>query len=99
MPHHKRWSHSRITPAERPGKTALRIPTTPCAPGAAWLRTSFVNASSCMSKKQNFQSRRDFLKLCGIAGLGVAAPLSFGNLIGAEPKETAPYEGPYYVVF
>jgi uncharacterized protein (DUF1501 family) len=40
--------------------------------------------------------RRDFLKLCGLAGLGVAAPLSG---IGASRKEPEPYEGSYYVVF
>jgi hypothetical protein len=38
--------------------------------------------------------RRDFLKLCGSAGLGFAAPL--GLRAQAEP---APYEGPFYVVF
>lgn len=40
--------------------------------------------------------RRDFLKLCGLAGLGVAAPIlrSF-----ARPPRDEPYGGPYYVVF
>ncbi len=42
--------------------------------------------------------RRDFLKLCSLAGLGVAAPLRFPLLAGAAEKN-APYEGPYYVVF
>ncbi|MFT4549206.1 MAG: hypothetical protein ACI8XO_002845 [Verrucomicrobiales bacterium] len=40
--------------------------------------------------------RRDFLKLCGLAGLGVAAPLTG---IGASRKEPEAYDGPYYVVF
>lgn len=52
-----------------------------------------------MSKKQNFQSRRDFLKLCGIAGLGVAAPFVFPGTSGAATPDASPYEGPYYVVF
>lgn len=39
--------------------------------------------------------RRDFLKLCSLAGLGVAVPRS----LRASEKETPPYEGPYYVVF
>src|SRR5215510_12723564 len=37
--------------------------------------------------------RRDFLKLCGLAGLGVAFPIR-----AAEPKDEG-YPGPYYVVF
>src|SRR5947208_8312085 len=40
--------------------------------------------------------RRDFLKLCGLAGLGVAIPLR--SVRAAEPKDE-PYAGPYYVVF
>ena len=52
-----------------------------------------------MNKKHNFQSRRDFLRLCGMAGLGVAAPLWFPGTSRAESREPAPYEGPYYVVF
>ncbi len=39
--------------------------------------------------------RRDFLKLCGLAGLGVAAPLSFSRAASTD----AGYEGPFYVVF
>src|SRR5689334_149627 len=42
--------------------------------------------------------RRDFLKLCGLAGLGVAAPLRFPLPAGAAEKNE-PYPGPYYVVF
>lgn len=40
--------------------------------------------------------RRDFIKLCGLAGLGVAAPL---NVVRAATKEPDPYEGPYFAVF
>jgi hypothetical protein len=39
--------------------------------------------------------RRDFLRLCGAAGLGLAAPVS----LEARQAEPAPYDGPYYVVF
>lgn len=42
--------------------------------------------------------RRNFLKLCGLAGLGLALPVGFAE----EPAEEAtnePYAGPYYVVF
>jgi hypothetical protein len=46
----------------------------------------------------NNKSRRDFLKLCGLAGLGVAAPL-FPSMSRAEAQELAAYDGPYYVVF
>ncbi len=45
--------------------------------------------------------RRDFLGLCGTAGLGFAAPVgpSFSSrALGATPEPPA-YEGPYYVVF
>ena len=38
-------------------------------------------------------TRDDFLKLCGLAGLGFACPSR------AATKDDAPYEGPYYVVF
>src|SRR3954453_9543525 len=44
------------------------------------------------------RDRRDFLKLCGLAGLGVAAPLTFPLPTRAEARNE-PYEGPYYVVF
>ncbi|HYG75242.1 MAG TPA: DUF1501 domain-containing protein [Planctomycetota bacterium] len=46
----------------------------------------------------NKSTRRDFLKLCGIAGLGFAFP-GTKSLFAADPKETPPYDGPYYVVF
>src|SRR4051794_4648343 len=45
--------------------------------------------------------RRDFLKLCGLVGLGLACPGGLTSLLRAAgtKDETAPYEGPYYVVF
>ncbi|MBV9125993.1 MAG: twin-arginine translocation signal domain-containing protein, partial [Planctomycetes bacterium] len=42
--------------------------------------------------------RRDFLKLCGLAGLGVAVPLRFPLLARAAASQE-PYAGPYYMVF
>jgi uncharacterized protein (DUF1501 family) len=42
--------------------------------------------------------RRDFLKQCALAGLGLAVPLRFPTPARAETKDDA-YEGPYYVVF
>ena len=44
-------------------------------------------------------TRRDFLKLCGLAGLGFACPGGIASLARAAAKEEPPYEGPYYVVF
>ena len=41
--------------------------------------------------------RRVFLKLCGLAGLGLAMPFRFSNLLRAESKDNG-YEGPFYVV-
>jgi hypothetical protein len=45
--------------------------------------------------------RRDFLKLCGLAGLGFAMPSAFPHLSWAEAvaKSDDFYDGPYYVVF
>lgn len=43
------------------------------------------------------RTRRDFLKLCGLAGLGLAAPLRFPTSSRAESKDNG-YEGPFYVV-
>lgn len=45
--------------------------------------------------------RRDFLRHCTAAGLGVAAPLGLSTLTSAnEGKADLPeYDGPYYVVF
>ncbi len=42
--------------------------------------------------------RRDFLKRCGLAGLGLAVPLRF-PIPAAAAAGNGPYEGPYYVVF
>jgi uncharacterized protein (DUF1501 family) len=42
--------------------------------------------------------RRDFLKLCGLAGLGLAVPFRSRDVRAAE-KRDEPYPGPYYVVF
>ena len=44
-------------------------------------------------------SRRDFLKFCSSAGLGVAMPFASPTLLHGKTKIPAPYEGPYYVVF
>src|SRR5438876_3420836 len=49
-------------------------------------------------KEQMQRNRRDFLKRCGLAGLGLAVPLRFPLPARAETKNE-PYEGPYYVVF
>jgi uncharacterized protein (DUF1501 family) len=45
--------------------------------------------------------RRDFLKLCGLAGLGFALPGGFSWMLNAHAaeKQTPPYDGPFYVVF
>ena len=44
--------------------------------------------------------RRDFLKWCAIAGLGLATPMRSPRPIQAEGREDLPaYEGPYYLVF
>lgn len=43
--------------------------------------------------------RRDFLKLCGLAGLGFACPGGLASLARAAAKEEPPYEGPFYMVF
>ena len=41
--------------------------------------------------------RRDFLKYCGLAGLGLAVP--FRPADAREKAKDEPYPGPYYVVF
>ncbi|HEU0067905.1 MAG TPA: DUF1501 domain-containing protein [Nitrospiraceae bacterium] len=41
--------------------------------------------------------RRDFLKLCGLAGLGLAMPFRSPHMLRAETDEKG-YEGPFYVV-
>ncbi len=43
--------------------------------------------------------RRDFLKRCSAAGLGLAMPVTFSDAVQAGTKESEPYDGPYYVVF
>lgn len=45
--------------------------------------------------------RRNFLKLCGTAGLGFAAPVRLSSATRAKNgrSEFPEYEGPYYVVF
>lgn len=44
--------------------------------------------------------RRDFLKWCACAGLGLAAPIRFPKLVqAAEKQDLPPYDGPYYIVF
>jgi len=45
-------------------------------------------------------TRRDFIKTCGLAGLGLALPVSTRMLHGEKSNPELPkYEGPYYVVF
>src|SRR3978361_1361822 len=51
-----------------------------------------------MSNHQ-YQSRREFLRFCGLAGLGVSAPIWCPDVAGAAAAEPPPYEGPFYVVF
>jgi hypothetical protein len=55
-----------------------------------------------MNKPTDFgapsRARRNFLKLCSLAGLGFSTPLSFSAALGAEPQDE-PYLGPYYIVF
>jgi hypothetical protein len=43
--------------------------------------------------------RRDFLKRCSLAGLGLALPIGLPEASAAEAKKDEPYPGPYYVVF
>src|SRR3954452_9809812 len=43
--------------------------------------------------------RRDFIKFCALAGLGVAAPVWLPRLSRAASAELEAYDGPYYVVF
>ena len=44
-------------------------------------------------------TRRDFLKLCGLVGLGFACPGGLASLARAATKEEPPYAGPFYLVF
>lgn len=43
--------------------------------------------------------RRDFIKLCALAGLGCAAPVGWLRAAASSAREPAPYDGPYYLVF
>ncbi|AWM39709.1 hypothetical protein GobsT_19330 [Gemmata obscuriglobus] len=43
--------------------------------------------------------RRDFLKLCGLAGLGLAVPFRSRESRAAGKPTDEPYPGPFYVVF
>ena len=43
--------------------------------------------------------RRDFLKLCGLIGLGFACPGGVTSLLRAGTKTDSPYEGPFFIVF
>src|SRR5689334_6226395 len=92
--HARAWAKRRIGPAARDCSRRCPIPNTPCVPGAA--------SSLIYSGKRNFfmnDTRRDFLKLCGVAGLGFACPGGLTSIMQAATKESAPYEGPFYVVF
>jgi hypothetical protein len=42
--------------------------------------------------------RRDFLKLCSLSGLGLAAPIGLTSIGQAQSRDQDPYDGPYYVV-
>ena len=42
--------------------------------------------------------RRDFLKLCGLAGIGIACTGGISSALHAAGKDDSPYEGPYYIV-
>jgi hypothetical protein len=46
-------------------------------------------------------SRRNFLRLCSLAGLGFASPIGLSSLTGTAfgREEPTGYPGPYYVVF
>ncbi len=51
-----------------------------------------------MSKSSRM--RRDFLKSCALAGLGLAAPLRWQETVRAAKSDELPaYDGPYYIVF
>ena len=46
----------------------------------------------------NSRPRRDFLKTCGVAGLGLSLPVLRPEHTAAKGKDE-PYAGPYYIVF
>jgi hypothetical protein len=43
--------------------------------------------------------RRDFMKMCGLAGLGLAVPYRGAEVEAADATKDEPYAGPFYVVF
>jgi len=43
--------------------------------------------------------RREFLKLCGLAGLGVVVPSLWPEAARSASRNAEPYDGPYFVVF
>ncbi len=43
--------------------------------------------------------RRDFLRQCSLAGLGLAWPETSSSLAQQKPRDDAPYDGPFYVVY
>ncbi len=43
--------------------------------------------------------RRQFLKQCAAAGMGLALPVALPDIARAEAKEPEPYDGPFYVIF
>ncbi len=43
--------------------------------------------------------RRDFLKWCASAGLGIAVPMRSDQSAADEQQELPAYQGPYYIVF
>lgn len=49
--------------------------------------------------KQAPTARRDFLKTCAMAGLGLTAAVRHEDVRADEAAELPPYEGPYYIVF
>jgi hypothetical protein len=43
--------------------------------------------------------RRDFLKWCGFAGLGLTVPFHSPSFAAGSSAKNEPYEGPFYVIF
>ena len=67
------------------------IRTTPSAPGAAWSPTCCAGPNSCTS--ETHRMRRDFLKLCGLAGLGLAVPIRLPAAGPRARRRTTPTTG------
>ncbi len=61
--------------------------------------TSFGNPIFSMNDHSLPLMRRDFIKLCGLAGLGVAMPAALPAMAGTSSEEDEPYDGPYFAVF